>query len=52
MVEAQAHCITLWTLNPSRGRTERRRFASCISPLFQSESKCEAFDMEIRFIHM
>ena len=28
-----------------------RRFPSCISPLFQSESKCEAFHMEISFIH-
>ena len=29
-----------------------RRFPSCLSPLFQSESKCEAFHMEIYFIHM
>ena len=28
-----------------------RRFPSCLSPLFQSESKCEAFHMEISFIH-
>ena len=29
-----------------------RRFPSCLSPLFQSESKCEAFHMETSFIHM
>ena len=29
-----------------------RRFPTCISPLFQSESKCEAFYMKISFIHM
>ena len=29
-----------------------RRFPSCISPLFESESKCEAVHMEISFIHM
>ena len=29
-----------------------RWFPSCISPLFQSESKCKAFHMEISFIHM
>ena len=28
-----------------------RRFPSCLSPLFQSESQCEAFYMEISFIH-
>ena len=28
-----------------------RRFPSCLSPLFQSESQCEAFHMEICFIH-
>ena len=28
-----------------------RRFLSYILPLFQSESKCEAFHMEISFIH-
>ena len=28
-----------------------RRFPSCISPLFQSESKCEVFHIEISFIH-
>ena len=28
-----------------------RRFPSCLSPLFQSESKCKAFHMEISFIH-
>ena len=28
-----------------------RRFSSCLSPLFQSESKCDAFHMEISFIH-
>ena len=28
-----------------------RRFPSCLSPLFQRESKCEAFHMEISFIH-
>ena len=33
-------------------RQMNRRFPSCISPLFQSESKCEAFHMEISFIHM
>ena len=29
-----------------------RQFPSCLSPLFQSESKCEAFHIEISFIHM
>ena len=29
----------------------RRRFPSCLSPLFQSESWCEAFHTEISFIH-
>ena len=29
-----------------------RRFPSCLSPQFQSESQCEAFHMEISFIHM
>ena len=29
-----------------------RRFPSCLSPLFQSGSWCEAFHMEISFIHM
>ena len=29
-----------------------RQFPSCISPLFQSESYCEAFHMEISFINM
>ena len=29
-----------------------RWFPSCIWPLFQSESKCKAFHMEISFIHM
>ena len=29
-----------------------RRFPSCLSPLFQSESYCEAFHLEIGFIHM
>ena len=29
-----------------------RRFPSCLSPLFQSESWCEAFHMEISFVHM
>ena len=29
-----------------------RQFPSCLSPLFQSDSKCEAFHMEISFIHM
>ena len=29
-----------------------RRFPSCLSPLFQGESKCEAFHMEISFIRM
>ena len=29
-----------------------RRFPSCLSPLFQSESQCEAFHMEISFIHI
>ena len=29
-----------------------RRFPSCLSPLFQSESLCEVFHMEISFIHM
>ena len=28
-----------------------RQFPSCLSPLFQSESWCEAFHMEISFIH-
>ena len=28
------------------------RFPSCLSPLFQSESQCKAFHMEISFIHM
>ena len=28
-----------------------RRFPSCLSPLFQSEAKCEAFHIEINFIH-
>ena len=28
-----------------------KRFLSCLSPLFQSESWCEAFHMEISFIH-
>ena len=28
-----------------------RRFSSFLSPLFQSESKYEAFHMEISFIH-
>ena len=28
-----------------------RRFPSCLSPLFRSESWCEAFDVEISFIH-
>ena len=28
-----------------------RQFPSCLSPLFQSESKCEAFHMKISFIH-
>ena len=31
---------------------DNRRFPSCLSPLFQSESQCEAFHMEISFIHM
>ena len=31
--------------------TFNRRFPSCLSPLFQSESKCKAFHMEISFIH-
>ena len=30
---------------------QSRRFPSCISPLIQSESCCEAFHMEISFIH-
>ena len=29
-----------------------QRFPSCLSPQFQSKSKCEAFYMEISFIHM
>ena len=29
-----------------------RRFLSCLSPLFQSKSQCEAFHMIISFIHM
>ena len=29
-----------------------RWFPSCISPLFQSKSQCEAFHMEISFIYM
>ena len=29
-----------------------RSFLSCLSPLLQSESWCEAFHMEISFIHM
>ena len=33
-------------------KAQNRRFPSCISPLFQSESLCEAFHMEISFIHM
>ena len=28
-----------------------KRFPSCLSPLFQSESNCEAFHVEISFIH-
>ena len=28
------------------------RFPSCLSPLFQSESLCKGFHMEISFIHM
>ena len=28
-----------------------RRFPSCLSPLFQSESQSEAFHVEISFIH-
>ena len=32
--------------------SEKRQFPSFLSPLFQSESKCEAFHMEISFIHM
>ena len=27
-------------------------YPSCLSPLFQSESYCKAFHMEISFIHM
>ena len=34
------------------GHETNRRFPSCLSPLFQSESQCEAFHMEISFIHM
>ena len=30
---------------------ENWRFPSCLSPLFQSESQCEAFHMEIYFIY-
>ena len=40
-----------WTLPSSSSAVPNRRFPSCISPLFQSESKCEAFHMEISFIH-
>ena len=29
-----------------------RRLPSCIPPLFQSEFKCEAFHMDMSFIHM
>ena len=32
--------------------TMNRCLPSCISPLFQGESWCEAFHMEISFIHM
>ena len=31
--------------------TGNRRFPSCLSSLFQSESWCKAFHMEISFIH-
>ena len=29
-----------------------RRFPSCLSPLYQSESQCEGFHLEISFIHL
>ena len=40
--------ITSWSVlqDPSIGDS-----ATCISPLFENESKCEAFHMEISFIH-
>ena len=34
------------------GLLPNKRFPSCLSPLFQSESWCEAFHMEISFIYM
>ena len=41
----------IWTIDYKPLRQKNRRFPSCISPLLQSESKCEAFHMEISFIH-
>ena len=51
----QNQCNTMKVLQPlwnqSSLRTDNRQFLSCISPLFQSESLCEAFHMKISFIH-
>ena len=35
-----------------KAKWDNRRFPSCLSPLSQSESKCEAFHMAIWFIYM
>ena len=36
---------------PCLYKSPNRRFPSCLSSVFQSESKCEAFHMKISFIH-
>ena len=48
----QRENMTTWVARATTVVLLSWRFPSCISPLFQSEAQCEAFDMEISFIHM
>ena len=47
------YSVTVKVLQPNwiDSSTRIRQFPFCLSPLFQCESKCEAFHMEISFIH-
>ena len=44
--------ICTWIFSNDTFKICNRRFPSCLSYLFQSEAQCEAFHMEISFIHM
>ena len=50
--DVPSNTLFIWIPNEYSEQYLNKRFLSFISPLFQSESTCEAFHVEISFIHM